>query len=150
MRDHRADNEGMDEQPWAQEPPPDVRGDVWQWELASVAQLPTVRAELRRHLAAFAAVDADDSLEERFLLAFEELASNGLRHGGRPVRARVVGAEGGFLIEVSDAVADRPPRPAIGRDPACGGLGLHLVARLTSTHGWLATAGRKSVWAYCR
>ncbi|TFV64805.1 ATP-binding protein [Geodermatophilus sp. DF01-2] len=123
---------------------------MWHWELDSVAQLPRARAELRQLLRTSAPAEADDALEERVLLTFEELASNGLRHGGKPVQARVVAAENGLLIEVSDAVTERPPTPAVGRDPALGGLGLYLVAGLTAAHGWLATAGRKSVWAYCR
>lgn len=140
---------GGGERLWDQRPPPEVSGAVWRWELASVAQLPGLRAELRGLLSTAAPAQPDESLEERFLLAFEELASNGLRHGGQPVLARVVAAEDGLLIEVSDAVADRPPEPAVGRDPARGGLGLFLVARLTSAHGWLVDGRRKSVWAYC-
>jgi anti-sigma regulatory factor (Ser/Thr protein kinase) len=135
----------MDEHPWTQQPPPQLNGEIWHWELTSVAQLPRVRAELRQLLITATPADADKSLEERFLLAFEELASNGLRHGGRPVRGRVVAAESGLLIEVSDSMALHPPEPAVGRDPALGGLGLYLAARLTTAHGWLVTAGR----AYC-
>ncbi|TQN44110.1 hypothetical protein FHU33_3596 [Blastococcus colisei] len=135
---------------WPQKSPPGLRGDVWQWDLSSVAQLPTVRADLRRVLGDAPAVDTDESFEERFLLAFEELASNGLRHGGRPVRARVTATGDGWLIDVSDSLTERPPQPAIGRDPAQGGLGLLLTARLTSAHGWHVTAGRKHVWACCR
>ena len=142
--------EDMNEEIWIERPPPELQGEIRQWELSSVAQLPTVRAELRRLLATSAPADADEGLEDRFLLAFEELASNGLRHGGRPVRARVIAADDGLLIEVSDSVTERPPELAVGRDPALGGLGLYLVARLTSTHGWLVAAGRKCVWAYCR
>ena len=142
---------GKGEEPlWDQRPAPELSGEVWNWELSSVAQLPGVRSELRALLSAAAPAHVDESIEERFLLAFEELASNGLRHGGEPVLARVVATAEGLLVEVSDAVADRPPEPAVGRDPARGGLGLYLVARLTSAHGWLVTAGRKSVWAYCR
>ncbi|MGY1729831.1 hypothetical protein ACI79J_22980 [Geodermatophilus sp. SYSU D01062] len=56
-------------------------------------------------------------------------------HGARPV-------------EVSDAAGDRPPVPAVGRDAADGGLGLHPVARLSTSHGWIARDGRKHVWAH--
>ena len=135
---------------WPQNSPPGLRGDVWQWDLSSVAQLPTVRADLRRLLGASHMPDVDESFEERFLLAFEELASNGLRHGGRPVRACVTATQDGWLIDVSDSLTERPPEPAIGRDPAQGGLGLILTARLTAAHGWHVTGDRKHVWACCR
>jgi hypothetical protein len=49
------------------------------------------------------------------------------------------------LLEVSDAAGDRPPSPAIGRDPACGGRGLHLVADVCDAHGWDADGHRKLV-----
>lgn len=134
---------------WAQRMPPPVQADVWKGELSSVAQLPPLRAVLRRLLAVAAPANADDTLEERLLLTFDELASNGLRHGGRPVRAWIRAAEDGFLIEVSDSRTEHPPEPAVGRDPAFGGLGLVLVARLASAHGWHMAAGRKYVWAFC-
>lgn len=54
----------------------------------------------------------------------------------------------GWLIDVSDGAADQGPLPAVGRDPALGGMGLHLVAELTAGHGWATIASRKHVWAY--
>ena len=134
---------------WTQRPPPRLGGPSWQWELATTADLHFVRADVRRLVDATIVI-MDDARSERFLLAVEELASNGLRHGGPPVRARVVAAAEGLLIEVSDSQPERAPELDIGRDPAFGGLGLFLVARLTTTHGWLVSAGRKYVWAYCR
>ena len=74
---------------------------------------------------------ADDDVD-RLLLAFEELVSNGLRHGGDPVRAVVTDRRSGWLLEVSDAAGDTPPVPAVGRDAALGGLGLYLVAQLSA------------------
>jgi hypothetical protein len=54
----------------------------------------------------------------------------------------------GWLLEVIDAAGHTAPAPAIDRDAALGGLGLYLVARLSSAHGWApADAGRKVVWA---
>jgi hypothetical protein len=52
-----------------------------------------------------------------------------------------------FLIEVSDAAADAPPSPAVGRDPSEGGLGLYLIAELATAHGWYVRDGAKYVWA---
>ena len=59
----------------------------------------------------------------------------------------MTGTDRGWLVEVSDARPDRPPTPAVDRDPALGGLGLHLIARLSSSHGWSVTGPRKLVWA---
>lgn len=84
---------------------------------------------------------------ERLLLAFEELSSNGLRHGGAPVHVSVMADGNGWLIDVTDSSVHAPPSPAIDRDPAYGGLGLHLVARLCAGHGWFVQGGRKHVWA---
>jgi hypothetical protein len=90
---------------------------------------------------------SDDDLD-RLLLAFEELVSNGLRHGSGPVEAVVTTAETGWLLEVSDAAGDTAPVPAVGRDAALGGLGLYLVAQMCGSHGWSAQDdGRKVVWA---
>ena len=89
----------------------------------------------------------DDGAADRLLLAFEELASNGLRHGRPPVRVQVTEFDDQWLLEVSDAAGDRPPVPAVGRDAALGGLGLPLVARLCGAYGWVLEEGRKTVWA---
>jgi anti-sigma regulatory factor (Ser/Thr protein kinase) len=135
---------------WTEQAPPQVCGEQWQWDLTSIAQLPRLRSHLRRQLADGDSETDDESRAERFLLAFEELASNGLRHGGRPVRARVILTPDVLLIEVSDAVAQQPPHPAVDRDPSLGGLGLYLVAETTTLHGWHVSGGRKVVWACCR
>jgi len=89
----------------------------------------------------------DDDDIERLLLAFDELTSNALRHGSPPARVAVTATGNGWVIDVSDAATDRPPMAAGGRDPAGGGLGLYLVARLGAAHGWLVNDGRKHVWA---
>ena len=39
------------------------------------------------------------------------------------------------------------PEPSVDRDPALGGMGLHLVARLSVAHGWYVDDGAKHVWA---
>ena len=53
-----------------------------------------------------------------------------------------------WLLQVSDAAADRAPAAAVDRDPARGGLGLGLVAEMSVNHGWRVDAdGGKTVWA---
>src|SRR3954452_20886223 len=91
---------------------------------------------------------ADDGAVDRLLLAFEELASNALRHGRPPVRVAVTTTGGWWLLKVSDTAVDLPPIPAVGRDAALGGLGLYLVARICATHGWDADGLRAVAW--CR
>jgi len=114
------------------------------WRLQDVAELPGVRAQLRRH----AATDAPDpDMLDQLILAFDEMASNALRHGGGDVRATVRFTADAYLIEVSDSAASAPPTPAVGRDPSEGGLGLYLIAEMATEHGWYVDAGSKYVWA---
>ncbi|WP_369135392.1 ATP-binding protein [Modestobacter sp. I12A-02662] len=131
---------------WPSSPPPPA-GDGWNWELTSVAELPRVRQDLRRGLAAAARGHTTDELDEAVVLAFDEMASNALRHGGGQVRAQVRATRDGWLIEVRDAAASRPPQPAVGRDPSQGGLGLYLIAEMAHDHGWHVADGQKAVWA---
>lgn len=128
-------------------PPPDVAVTVWRRELCTPIDLTVSRRELRAavctaRLQERAPVDVDE-----LLVVYEELTSNGLRHGRSPVSVRVVAASGGWLVDVIDAAVERPPVPAVDRDPADGGLGLPLVARLCPAHGWMVDEGRKHVWA---
>jgi signal transduction histidine kinase len=105
----------------------------------------------RLQLAEAATAVARPSAEaaERLELVFEELVSNGLRHGGGRVEVTVSATGTGWLLEVVDGAGNTPPTPAIDRDAALGGLGLYLVARLSSGHGWTPTGtGRKVVWAH--
>src|SRR3712207_1378639 len=118
---------------WAQRPPPAPWPGVvavWHGQPGAAAELTRMRRRLRAALAEgdFPA-GGDDG--ERLLLAVEELTSNGLRHGLPPVQVTITAAGLGWLLEVRDASTARPPAPAVGRDAALGGMGLHLVARLS-------------------
>ena len=77
----------------------------------------------------------------------DELASNGLRHGGAPVSVTVSRTPRELLLEVGDHGPEHGPRPAVDRDPALGGMGLPMVARVTSDRGWTTAGSRKTVWA---
>jgi anti-sigma regulatory factor (Ser/Thr protein kinase) len=133
---------------WPLRPLPDGRGEVWRWRLGDVAELPAARSVLRSRLGDVGFPrEPDDPTSEQLILAFDELASNALRHGKCPVVATVIAGSGGWLLDVSDRAADVMPTPAVDRDPAQGGLGLHLVARLSVAHGWYVDDGAKHVWA---
>jgi anti-sigma regulatory factor (Ser/Thr protein kinase) len=133
---------------WPLRPLPDGRGEVWRWDLTSLSELPSARAVLRTHLHGVGfPPDEANTAGERLVLAFDELASNALRHGESPVVATVVAGSGGWLLDVSDRDPHTMPAPAVDRDPAKGGLGLHLVARLAVAHGWYVDDGCKHVWA---
>ncbi|SFF03613.1 ATP-binding protein [Blastococcus tunisiensis] len=136
--------------PSAAPPPADV---ALAWDLHDIAELPRVRAELRRHAGAHPVPrrlpgrDAAADLRDQLVLAFDEMASNALRHGGGDVRATVQLTPDAYLIEVSDRAAGAPPSPAVGRDPSEGGLGLYLIAEMATAHGWYVRDGAKHVWA---
>lgn len=131
---------------WPCVSPPNAE-PVLSWELRNVAELPQARAELRRAAAAASATEDGADLSDQLILAFDEMASNALRHGGGRVRAAVRATAEAYLIEVSDQAASAPPTPAVGRDPSEGGLGLYLIAELATQHGWYVDNGHKHVWA---
>jgi signal transduction histidine kinase len=117
------------------------------WEPAKSADLTAHRRQLAAALnGGSRPAIAEEAAVERLLLAFEELASNALRHGRRPVQVEVTAADGFWLLDVSDGAVDQPPSPAVGRDAAHGGMGLYLVASICTAHGWFADRGRKHTW----
>jgi two-component sensor histidine kinase len=134
---------------WPQRPPEPVTDLAARWDGTprTPADLFWVRRDLSAAVLHRPWPTFDEADLERLLLIVEELASNGLRHGRPPVRVVVTADSTGWLLEVSDAAADRPPTLARDRDPAAGGLGLPLVAGLSAAHGWTVQGERKHVWA---
>jgi len=131
---------------WPSASPPQATA-VLHWQLTEVAELPRVRAELRRHATRPTADPVDPDLLDQLILALDEMASNALRHGGGAVQATVRLTADSYLLEVSDSATSAPPAPAVGRDPSEGGLGLYLIAELSTQHGWYVSDGCKHVWA---
>jgi anti-sigma regulatory factor (Ser/Thr protein kinase) len=137
----------MNADSWPRRPRPEITGPHYEAEIVELADLRTVRAQLRAWVPdTFETPDADGVLDD-LLVAVEELASNGLRHGGAPVRVHAVRMAQGLLLDVSDENPHRRPEPAVGRDPALGGMGLRMVANLTIDRGWTVAGDRKHVWA---
>jgi len=138
----------MDLDPWPRRPRPETTGPHYEAEISRLADLRTVRAQLRAWVPdATGCSDAGGAILDDLLLAVEELASTGLRHGRAPVRLHAVRVAEGLLLDVSDGEPHRRPEPAVGRDPASGGMGLRMVAHLTIDRGWTVAGDRKHVWA---
>ena len=79
---------------------------------ARLAELPAARAALRSRLGDVGFPrDDEDAAGEQLILAFDELASNALRHGESPVVATVVAGSGGWLLDVSDRAPETMPTP---------------------------------------
>jgi anti-sigma regulatory factor (Ser/Thr protein kinase) len=131
---------------WPSSSPPSAE-PLLAWSLRDIAELPRVRAELRRRTSAAAATPDGADLRDQLVLALDEMASNALRHGGGEVQAAVRTTADAYLIEVSDQATTAPPSPAVGRDPSEGGLGLYLIAEMSTAHGWYVSNGHKHVWA---
>ncbi|SFK75416.1 ATP-binding protein [Geodermatophilus ruber] len=123
--------------------------DCWTWELRTLGDLPGVRAAVRRHLADddVRPTPPDSEAAERLVLALDELASNGLRHGRLPVGLRVCPLPDHWLVDVMDAAVGAPPSPDPGRPAGQGGYGLFVIAAYATGYGWVAEHECKHVWA---
>lgn len=141
----------MDPGDWPRQPCPEATRAQLCCELVSLADLRLLRRRLRNWLSgAVAEAGPDPAVADSLVLIVDELLSNGLRHGGAPVCLRAVRTVEGLLVQVSDGNVVDVPAPAIGRDPALGGMGLRMVANLTTARGWDVADGRKHVWAHLR
>jgi anti-sigma regulatory factor (Ser/Thr protein kinase) len=93
-------------------------------------------ASLRRALATeLAGVPADGDLLQDFLLAVDEMTSNALRHGGRPIDLRLWIGTDRIVCTIGDRGTgwDDPFAgygPAHGEDLSRGGMGLWLARQL--------------------
>jgi anti-sigma regulatory factor (Ser/Thr protein kinase) len=93
-------------------------------------------ASLRRALATeLAGVPADGDLVQDFLLAVDEMTSNALRHGGRPIDLRLWIGTDRIVCTIGDRGTgwDDPFAgygPAHGEDLSRGGMGLWLARQL--------------------
>jgi signal transduction histidine kinase len=134
---------------WPSSRLPQGFGELWCQQLASLAELASLRARLRNSMTGSpVVVDPErEHWSERLVLIADELTSNALRHGGSPVATALSRWGDQWLIAVSDTSTDVPPAPAVGRDPGLGGFGLYIVADLAARHGWCVARGTKTVWA---
>jgi hypothetical protein len=128
---------------------------VGHWEPVTPMDVTTIRRQVvaalhggdRRWAAVSEGTHVSEGAEERLLLCVEELASNAVRHGRPPVMVDLVAVDHCWLLTVADAAVTAPPRPAVDRDAADGGLGLYLVARISGAHGWTVDRTHKVAWA---
>jgi hypothetical protein len=118
------------------------------WRPQSVCRLPALRREARVLVLDPGAVSTQAwELAERVVLALDELASNGLRHGSPPVSVTLCNHPDGWLVIVSDTAIDHLPAPASDRPASHGGYGLHVIAELSIVHGVARDDHFKHVWA---
>ena len=92
-----------------------------------------------QHVAQSASGDA--------VLVISELVTNALRHGLGEIVARTALTDGGVLyLSVTDSGEELPELQPV--DPSrIGGVGLHIVERLSSEWGISPFPGGKTVWA---
>ena len=148
MADVQTDEPGE----WARSSRPRPPGDarvLGRWEPVRPADITRSRRQLGAALdRGTCPSGATEEAVHRLVLIFEELVSNAVRHGRRPIEVVVTATACCWLLEVVDAAGHAPPTPDPDRDPALGGLGLGLVARLGSGYGTdLRRDGHKVVWA---
>lgn len=122
-------------------PDPDPRQ---RWELTGLRELRQVRRAARDYLTD---MGEDEDAVERAILVIDELASNAVRHGTPPATLFLCEHHAGWLVIASDGAPDRPPIPAVDRPAEKGGMGLYVVADLSTAHGTQCEESRKHVWA---
>jgi anti-sigma regulatory factor (Ser/Thr protein kinase) len=92
-----------------------------------------------QHVAQSASSDA--------VLVISELVTNALRHGLGEIVARTALTDGGMLyLSVTDSGEELPELQPVDASRV-GGVGLHIVDRLSSQWGISPFPGGKTVWA---
>ena len=147
-----ASSQPPDPGPWARSPRPALPADartLGRWNPARAADITAGRLQLCAALhEGVRPPSVTEAGVEQLVLVFEELVSNGVRHGRRPIEVVVTATGDCWVLEVFDAAGGTMPTPDPERDPALGGLGLALVALVSAARGWEPLAdGRKVVWA---
>ncbi|HSX96317.1 MAG TPA: SpoIIE family protein phosphatase, partial [Streptomyces sp.] len=114
------------------------------WELpADPARVSEVRAAAQRQMSDWGLDEAAFAAE----LMLSELVTNAIRHGGGPIRVRLL-HDRSLICEVSDTSSTAPHlRRAATTDE--GGRGLFLVAQLSQSWGTRYTPEGKVIWAQC-
>ncbi len=77
---------------WPLRPLPDGRGEVWRWDLVTIAELPAARAALRSRLGEAGVVAEDDPSGERLVVVPLPRVSIEAKRDSRP-RARTSARE---------------------------------------------------------
>jgi hypothetical protein len=138
----------MDIDMWPHRPPPSSEGRLWDWTILSAGELHALRAEVRARLYLAPGHLPLEPVDERLILAVDELVSHGLRHGDGPVRVRMTETAAGWLIEVSEPVAGEDSQAVVDQDSVLPDLGLQLVVQMTSGRGWTVAEDRTHMWAH--
>jgi two-component sensor histidine kinase len=131
--------------PWESSPAPPA-AECCTWDLDQPRQLAAARRGARQRLTR-APDGASAETAEHVVMVLDELASNALRHGSVPASIALCRRADGWLVIASDAAPERSPEPAVDRPAERGGMGLHMVTRLTVRHGMARDRHRKTVWA---
>jgi anti-sigma regulatory factor (Ser/Thr protein kinase) len=103
--------------------------------------------EARNWITAFVAEHGGgDGLRDDAALVVSELVTNALRHGVGAVVLRASFIDGKLNIAVTDSGDALPHQLPIDAE-RIGGLGLHIVERVSGEWGVAAFPGGKTVWA---
>jgi hypothetical protein len=138
----------MDIDMWPHRPPPSAEGRPWDWTILSAGELHALRAEVRARLYLAPGHRSLEPVDERLILAVDELVTHGLRNGDGPVRVGITQTPAGWLIEVSEPPTGEEHQDVVDQDSAPPDLGLQLVARMTTGRGWTVAEDRTDIWAH--